>query len=277
MNLDQKMINLDQIMVIENPDKYKMHIAKYNGNCNPLDDFIEDPEIWFDWNKWRGEGNKNRFNRQFVISFFDFYPQRGTFLFGGIFEIIKTYSDHYDIKLCQEYCDFIGRLKVTNINTSRGSSFKFEKYYKDIQVVELFDQSYSSHVFPGYGRIDYPFKQIEGIIKREQQDWKSALLNVKGIYMLTDTKTGKRYIGSAYGDFGIWSRWKQYCENGHGNDKDLRKIVEKKGFEYLEQNFKFTLLEIHSMFERDSDIILRENYWKKVMMSRNKTFGYNNN
>ena len=65
--------------------------------------------------------------------------------------------------------------------------------------------------------------------------------------------------------------------NGHGNDKDLRKIVEKKGFEYLEQNFKFTLLEIHSMFERDSDIILRENYWKEVMMSRNKTFGYNNN
>ena len=116
------MIKLYQIMPIASPSDYKMHIAKYDGNSNPLDDFIESFDYWIDWNSWRSE-KTNRFNRRYVISFIDFYPQKGTFLFGGIFEILNTYSDHYDIRLCDEYKEFIGRLKVKNINTPRGSSF----------------------------------------------------------------------------------------------------------------------------------------------------------
>lgn len=76
------------------------------------------------WDGTLGEVKKtNRFTRRYVISFIDYYPQKGTFLFGGIFEILNTYPDHYDIRLCDEYKDFIGRLKVKNINTPRGSAF----------------------------------------------------------------------------------------------------------------------------------------------------------
>lgn len=95
--------------------------------------------------------------------------------------------------------------------------------------------------------------------------------------MLTDTKTGKRYIGSAYGDSGIWSRWSQYIANGHGGNKQLRELVEQKGFEYVENNFKFTLLEMHPMFKTDDFIIQRESFWKGVMMTREKETGYNSN
>lgn len=102
-------------MAIDCPTQYKMHIAKYNGERNPLDDFIEGFDRWLGWNTWRSE-KTNRFTRRYVISFIDFYPQKGSFLFGGIFEILNTYSDHYDIRLCEEYKDFIGRLKVKNIN-----------------------------------------------------------------------------------------------------------------------------------------------------------------
>ena len=38
-----------------------------------------------------------------------------------------------------------------------------------------------------------------------------TLENIKGIYLVTDTHTGRRYVGSAYGDMGIWSRWRQYA------------------------------------------------------------------
>lgn len=212
------MITLNQIMPIDHLDRYKMHIAKFNGTVNPLDDFIKGFDNWIGWNRWRGEGKKNRFNRQYIASFIDFYPQQGMFLFGGIFEVKETYSDHYDICLCADYKDYIGRLKVKNIITNRGSSFKFENYYHEIEVVELLDKPYSSHIFPGYEQINYPYKTIKSIIEREPQDWKSALTSVKGVYMLTDTKTGKRYIGSAYGDNGIWSRWTAYCQNGHGDN-----------------------------------------------------------
>ena len=270
------MIKLNQIIPIDCPSNYKMHIAKYNGNTNPLDDFIENFDYWVGWNTWRSE-KTNRFTRRYVISFIDFYPQKGTFLFGGIFEILNTYPDHYDIRLCDEHKEFIGRLKVKNINTPRGSAFFFENYYDTIEVVEVLDKSYSSHIFPGYEQIDFPFATIKAIINRNPQDWKSAIESIKGVYMLSDTENGKRYIGSAYGDCGIWSRWSQYCANGHGGNKELYALVEQKGYDYVEQNFKFTLLEIHPMFTSDEAIILRESYWKEVMMSRNKKFGYNSN
>ncbi len=270
------MIKLNQIMAIDCPTQYKMHIAKYNGERNPLDDFIEGFDRWLGWNTWRSE-KTNRFTRRYVISFIDFYPQKGSFLFGGIFEILNTYSDHYDIRLCEEYKDFIGRLKVKNINTPRGSAFFFENYFDSIEVVEIFDKSYSNHIFPGYEQIDFPFATIKAIITRNTQDWKSALESIKGVYMLSNTENGKRYIGSAYGDGGIWSRWSQYCADGHGGNKELRILVEQKGYDYIERNFKFTLLEIHPMFTSDEAIILRESYWKEVMMSRNPKFGYNSN
>lgn len=269
------MIALKQIMPIDNPGLYKLHVAKYNGETNPLDDFINDFEKWLGWNRWRGK--VSRFTRQFVISFMDFYPQKGTFLFGGIFEILDTNSNPYEIRLCDLYKEFIGRLKVSNISTGRGSAFNFEKHYDRIEVVEIFDQPYSSHVFPGYERIDYMFSSIKAIISREPPDWKSALENVKGVYMLTDLENGKRYIGSAYGDSGIWARWSQYCANGHGGNTELFNLVSQNGYAYVEKNFKFTLLEIHPMFTADDFIILRESYWKDVMMSRNEKYGYNAN
>ena len=270
------MIKLKQIMPIQIPSDYKIHIAKYNGNTNPLDDFIENFDYWVAWNSWRSE-KVNRFTRRYVISFLDFYPQKGTFLFGGIFEILRTYSDHYDIRLCEEFREFIGRLKVRNIHTPRGSAFHLERYYDDIEVVEILEKSYESHVFPGYENIDFSFMQMESIMDSQPLDWKSALINIKGVYMLTDTQTGKRYIGSAYGDNGIWSRWSQYCANGHGGNKELIRLIEQKGFAYIEKNFKFTLLESHPMFTADDDIILRESFWKEVMLSRNAKFGYNSN
>lgn len=83
------MIKLNQIMAIDCPTQYKMHIAKYNGERNPLDDFIEGFDRWLGWNTWRSE-KTNRFTRRYVISFIDFYPQKGSFLFGGIFVLTIT-------------------------------------------------------------------------------------------------------------------------------------------------------------------------------------------
>ena len=271
------MIKLKQIMPISDLSNYKLHVAKYNGTSNPLDEYIENFDNWLDWNKYRGEGNKNRFNRKFVISFMEFYPERGVFLFGGIFEIIHTHADYYDIKLLDQFKEFIGKLKVTNIKTVRGSSFLLEKHYDSIEVTELLPESYSSHVFPGYENINYNFQSIKTIIRKDTADWKGALENIKGVYMLTDSETGKRYIGSAYSEYGIWSRWNNYCETGHGGNKKLKELVNKKGYNYVAKHFIFTLLETHPKFTSDDFIILRESYWKNVMLSKEIKYGYNAN
>ena len=206
-----------------------------------------------------------------------FYPQYGTFLFGGIFEIKNTYPDRYEIELCDEYKDFIGRLKVRNIVTKRGSAFNFENHYDGIEVVELLDKPYSSHVFPGYEWLNHSFGVVKKVIEKQTADWKTALSKIKGVYMLTDAANGKRYIGSAYGDGGVWSRWGDYCNNGHGGDKGLVELVNEKGYDYVVRNFQFTLLEIYSMVTTDEYVKGREAYWKKVMLSDSKKFGYNYN
>jgi len=57
-------------------------------------------------------------------------------------------------------------------------------------------------------------------MERFQTQLDISLNSLPGIYLITDIKTGLRYIGSAYGENGIWSRWGNYFRtNGHGNNK----------------------------------------------------------
>ncbi|WP_189654688.1 GIY-YIG nuclease family protein [Paracoccus mutanolyticus] len=56
------------------------------------------------------------------------------------------------------------------------------------------------------------------VVSNSRPDWKAALESIKGIYLITDTRTGKRYVGSAYGDQGIWSRWCAYAASGRLRD-----------------------------------------------------------
>ena len=78
-----------------------------------------------------------------------------------------------------------------------------------------------------------------------------------------------------FGGCGIWNRWKDYVADGHGGNKELKKIVKDKGFEYIQNNFHYTLLEQILNTASNEYVISRENYWKEVLLSRK--FGYNSN
>ena len=92
--------------------------------------------------------------------------------------------------------------------------------------------------------------------------------------MITDKSNGKRYVGSAFGDSGIWARWNCYIGTGHGFNDELTKLIGKKGVDYAVKNFRMSLLEYRPMKTDDSAIIEREGFWKEVMLSRGK-YGYN--
>ncbi len=83
------------------------------------------------------------------------------------------------------------------------------------------------------------------------------------------------YVGSAYGETGIWSRWGCYIGTGHGWNDELTKLIKIYGIDYARQNFQFSLLEYRSMKTDDNVIIEREQYWKRVLLTG--TFGYNRN
>lgn len=157
----------------------------------------------------------------------------------------------------------------------RGRAFYLENHYSSLLVSQILDKPYSGEAFCGYENVKHGFSQLEAIFKQNKQDWKAALQNVKGVYLIVDKKNGKMYVGSAYGESGIWSRWSCYIGTGHGWNDELTILIKANGIDYARENFQFSILEYRPMKTDDQVIIDREQYWKKVLLSG--VFGYNKN
>ena len=279
MKKNNSEIGITELFNLEDLDKYKLHLGCYNGEVNPLDEYLDNEDNWKYWNEWRNPKNfKNEWNRDYIFSMIQFYPKNNTWLFGGIFKVLdRPERKNYVIEEVETYKKFTGRLLLNfeRYQGMRGRSFLLESYIDSITVNQLFEYKYVGEVFPGYDHINHDFITLEKIFKLEKSDWKTALENVKGVYLLTDKKTGKNYVGSAYGNAGIWARWNQYINTFHGWNDQMVKLVNAKGEKYIRENFKFSILEIHGLFVSDEQIIERENYWKEKLMTR--IHGYNLN
>ena len=146
----------------------------------------------------------------------------------------------------------------------------------EFAVSEVLREKYTGQDFPGHDWIDIGFAELEALIRNNRPDWRGALENAKGIYLITDTRTGKLYVGAAYGDHGVWSRWTQYSESGHGGNVELKALLDGHGLSYCRAHFRFSLLESHSARIADDMIIRRETHWKEILRSRGRS-GLNRN
>jgi len=135
-------------------------------------------------------------------------------------------------------------------------------------VQEILSEPYSGRAFPGFETIDLSFEELETLVRNDRTDWKSALESVKDVYLITDTETGKRYVGSANGDQGIWSRWSSYVASGHGGNVELRALISDLSLEYCRKSFRFALLESRPARTPDEVVLDRETFWKQVLMTR---------
>jgi len=271
-------IKLSEILNFEDSSKFKIHLANWNGHNHPLDVFVNSKEDWKEWNSWRSE--RDDFNRKYIFSLMEYYHEQNAWLFGGVYEVVerlnKSRAKGYKVELTEKFKPFIGRLKLKWQRTGRAKSRLLEKYLNEFEVSEIFKEEYTGEVFCGYEKINHDFHILESIFLSGKQDWKAALENVKGVYLIMDKSNGKKYIGSAYCGAGIWSRWSCYMVNGHGHNDELTKLIKEKGKDYARQNFRFALLEYRPMKTDDNDVIARENYWKEVFLSRGE-YGYNKN
>ena len=267
-------MQISRLLCLNDLNQYKVHAARFNQVNQPLDVFVRDKDEWHGWNEWRGK--KNDFNRKFVLSFMDFYPERHAWLFGGIFEAINRHADRYEVRLCENGKDLIGRLKIKSI-IPRGRSFLLESFYHEMEVVEVLRKPYVAEVFPGYDNISLDFAKLKIIFENDPLDWKTALSNIKGIYVFSDTSNGLKYVGKADGDSGIWSRWGQYISGGAGGNVELVKLIKQRGIMYALENFQMTLIEAYPWKTQDSTLNQREKFWKAALLTSRDKFGYNGN
>ena len=262
--------------------KYKIHLAAYNGYEQPLDVFARDREEWKGWNEWRG--GKDDFNREYIIGLIPDYHKIDKYVFGGVFKVIKRYDDWqetevgYKVELTNQFKSLIGRLVVgfSRYQGLRGRAFLLENFMDSMSIAEILENPYEGEEFPGYDNVRIDFSSLELLVQNQKTDWRVALENVKGIYLIVDKFNGKKYVGSAYGDSGIWSRWCTYINTGHGYNDELVMLIEKNGIDYARKYFQFAILELRSIKTDDDTIINRESFWKEVLLTRGD-FGYNKN
>lgn len=272
-------IQLSSLLPISDPDHFKIHLARWNKKDQPLDIFVRDREEWDKWNTWRGK--KDDFNRSYILSLADFYLERDIWLFGGIYKVLSrepaNESHSYTVERVSDNEELVGRLKIHFPSPGRARSVKLENYYPQMFVSELLKEQYTGEEFPGYESLSHDFGTLEAVFQTHRSDWKAALENVKGVYLIADKSNGKKYVGSAYGSFGIWARWRCYMETGgHGWNDELTRLIDREGVDYARRNFRMSLLEYRAARTDDEAIIKRESYWKEALLSR-VPFGYNKN
>lgn len=267
-------ILLRDIWLVENLVEYKIHFARWNGHSQPLEVFARDRREWQGWQEYYP--GRNEFNRPLIFSLIQFYHEHDTWLFGGVYRVIGLRQQRYEVEITDIGANMIGRLKLFYVYRARTTRPVMERHYAHFEVQEILREPYSGRNFPGFDDIDLSFEELETLIRNERLDWRAALENIKGVYLITDVHTGRRYIGSAYGDLGIWSRWRQYIETGHGGNVELTRLVNAQGLPYCRENFRFALLEQRTARTPDDVVIGREGFWKRVLLTRGEQ-GMNRN
>jgi len=253
-----------------------------------LDLLNDDDPNWESMNAWKTKQPNNNLNGvDYLIALAQYYPYGPEyFIFGRIFEVKKIEPEVFDevgysLKLMEIYKEYRKRL-IVKINKPIGQN-SYNRLYANVQSQlnpEIYEITANTKLadFSGYQNVSLPHKEMQRIINNEAPSWKQALSNVKGIYVITDTKTGKLYIGSASGNTdGIWQRWSEYANinNLTGGNKEFLRIINEEGSDYIHNNFKYSILEIFDTKTNKETIITRENYWKDVFDT--KKHGMNRN
>jgi len=265
-------MDISELLKIEDLEDYKVHLATPSSDeVDPLHEFWKNN--FEEWQSWQ---SKKNFERKFILSLIAYGPNE--WLFAGIYQSInvkvRDENYYYKTRLTDQAKSLVGRLIISFKREFRQSYPYLENIVKLLVVSEVLKTPSSIRRFPGFKNVSIPFDLLQLIVQNNETSWRTALENVRGIYLITDMNNGKLYVGKASGEYALWSRWEQYINSGHGGNTDLKKLIKVKGYDYAKKYFQFTLLEV-TEFNTEESIDKRENYWKEVLKSRE--FGYNKN
>lgn len=250
----------------------------YNGYDDPLDLYKTNPDevnvTWFLWHDDRRYFNVG----QTAICLLKLRGDQ--WLLTTIKKITRlldvTDGVGYDAVEVKEYEQYFGRLVVEYHNPCRTMGRKYENVMDELEVVQILNEQYTGNEFPGYENVRLSYPLLKNIVDRQLPGWVDALRNQKAVYLITDTKTGKMYVGSATSQTGmLLQRWSSYVADGHGGNVELRELVKQQGFDYVKENFQYSILENYNARMDDGYILKRESWWKETLCTR--THGYNKN
>jgi hypothetical protein len=137
--------------------------------------------------------------------------------------------------------------------------------------------------FPGFDGVLLSYHQLRDMVEDPRYaDWRAALSEVQGIYLITDSTNGKQYVGKAEGAERILGRWTAYASDGHGGNVALRELAhESAAGEGTRtrtdhaRHFVFSLLRVFGPSTPSTEVNSAESHYKAALMTRK--FGLNRN
>lgn len=115
--------------------------------------------------------------------------------------------------------------------------------------------------FPGFDRLILDHAQLQAVMREHRYGaWRTALSSVAGIYLITDTRDGRQYVGKADGAESIRQRWSAYSANGHGGNVELRGLHPAA--------FRFSILRVFDPATPTREIDAAESHFKFALDTR---------
>lgn len=235
--------------------------------------------------KYQKEQNRKRFeNVDYIVSFIG---EKETYArFVGVYKVGNKVPSPYlegdiicDMDIVEAFEPLTHRIVIDWGKSTVSWCQDYENQFKVVtRIDEGFEDGNGVPFFTSYADTILPFGQLEAVINSPNDNpWQTALRSVNCIYVITDLNNGKHYVGSTYGENGIWGRWETYVHtNGHGDNKALKEIL-KNDPDYARKNFQWSILEVLPLYITDKQAFDRENLYKQKLMSRHKLTGYNEN
>ena len=179
-------------------------------------------------------------------------------------ELLRT-NTFYELTEVEAFNEYSTRLVIE----WGGAVTAWVQRKTDKPIVAILPPS-AAREFESFEKTVLPLNELQRIVKNptSNRTWVQALKSVNGIYVITDTRDGRNYVGSAYGKDGIWGRWSTYVATGHAGNKMLKDLPSM-------EHMQFSILEILSGTSTAADAIDKENLWKLKLGSR--MGGYNAN
>jgi len=153
------------------------------------------------------------------------------------------------------------------IDWGRGA-LAWHQQLRNKPVLELLAPGRQLPPFADYLDFSLSFEDLKVLINYPEahQEWRAHLQAVAGVYLILASRTGELYVGSAYGAGGIWARWSEYAETGHGNNVQLRHLLQADPA--YPQAFRFSILQILPKSLTVEEVCGYERRYKEKLGSR---------
>ena len=271
----KRMIYLNDLLRFKNLDNVKIRFnLMFDDNWNPIEVFKEKRrDVLLEGQYWNYKRKRSYKLGEITLGFIRLNARDDTWLLFHVGQVTRDLGVldgmGYEFRVLPEDEMYSGRLIIRFRNSAQNMVRHASSVIEKCEVVSILPDVFEEDLFPGYDRVNISWASLFTAL--ENASWKTALRNQKGVYLISDTRTGKFYVGSAYGEDMILGRWMAYVETGHGGNVELKKT----SFEYIKKNFRYSILDIYKANTDDQIILAREAWWKDLLLTRK--FGFNRN